>query len=181
MPFPVVVVNSFDTATSGITLMNATPEGAIENRNYPRRYYNFNMVITQQFAFNDQTTLQLTDNNSTNKYLLIDRLNKPIVAEELEQYAAMRRCIPCQFDSVTNTIKVIFVKNDGTENEVKGTTYSDSNNHTIEKYELEENNTKHIVEVDKNNLDKDNIIIDANINDVKLVLQLIIENKEYTK
>lgn len=107
MPFPVVVVNSFDTATSGITLMNATPEGAIENRHYPRRYYNFNMVITQQFAFNDQTTLQLTDNNSTNKYLLIDRLNKPIVAEELEQYAAMRRCIPCQFDSVTNTIKVL--------------------------------------------------------------------------
>ena len=106
MAVPVIVVNSFNTSTSGVTLMNATPENAIGNRSYPRRYYNFNMVITQQFAFNDQTTLQLTDDNSTTKYLLIDRLNKPVIAEELEAYAAMRRCIPCQFDSVTNTIKV---------------------------------------------------------------------------
>ena len=68
-------------------------------------------------------------------------------------------------DKVTNTIKVIFVKDDGTENEVKGTTYTDSNNHTIEKYEVEENDTKHIVEVDKNNLDKDNMTINATIND----------------
>lgn len=107
MPYPVVVVNSFDTSVSNITLMKATPEDGIENRSYPRRYYNFNMVITQQFAFNDQTTLQLTDNNSVDKYLLIDRLNKPVIAEELEPYAAMRRCIPCQFDAVTNTIKVL--------------------------------------------------------------------------
>ena len=68
-------------------------------------------------------------------------------------------------DKVTNTIKVIFVKDDGTENEVKGTAYTDSNNHIIEKYEVEENNTNHIVEVDKNNLDKDNMTIDATIND----------------
>ena len=68
-------------------------------------------------------------------------------------------------DKVTNTIKVICVKDDGTENEVKGTAYTDSNNHIIEKYEVEENNTKHIVEVDKNNLDKDNMTIDATIND----------------
>lgn len=107
MPFPVIVVNSFNTSTAGITLLNATPDDAIENRTYPKRYYNFNMVITQQFAFNDQTTLQLSDNSGTNKYLLIDRLNKPVIAEELEPYAAMRRCIPCQFDSVTNTIKVL--------------------------------------------------------------------------
>lgn len=107
MPFPVVVVNSFDTATAGKTLMKATPEDGIESRSYPRRYYNFNMVITQQFAFNDQTLLSLTDNNSTDVYMLIDRLNKPVVAEELEPYAAMRRCIPCQFDSVTKTIKVL--------------------------------------------------------------------------
>lgn len=107
MPFPVVVVNSFNTATAGITLMEATPESGIENRSYPRRYYNFNMVITQQFAFNDLTTLQLTDDSGSNKYMLIDRLNKPVVAEELEPYAATRRCIPCQFDSVTNTVKVL--------------------------------------------------------------------------
>ena len=42
-----------------------------------------------------------------------------------------------------NTYKIVIVKDDGTENEVKGTAYTDSNNHIIEKYEVEENNTKH--------------------------------------
>lgn len=107
MPYPVIIVSSFNTSTAGITLMNATPTNAIENRSYPKRYYNFNMVITQQFTYQDQSTLQLTDNSSTNKYMLIDRLGKPVVADELEPYAATRRCIPCLFDSVTNTIRVL--------------------------------------------------------------------------
>lgn len=107
MPLPVIVVNSFNTDTAGKTVMNGTPENSIQNRQYPRRYYNFNMIITQQFPYNDTTLLSLSDDNSVTSYPLIDRLNKPVVAEELEPYAAMRRCIPCQFDAVTKTIRVL--------------------------------------------------------------------------
>lgn len=106
MPFPVVVVNSFNTSTAGRTIMNGTPEDGIENRNLPRRFYNFNMVITQQFPFNDQTNLYLTDNNSVTEYMLIDRLGKPVTADEVEAYAATRRCMACQYDAVTKTIRV---------------------------------------------------------------------------
>lgn len=106
MPVPVVVINSFNTATAGRTVMNGTPENGIENRRYPQRFYRFNMVITQQFPYRDETLLSLSDNDSTDTYMLIDRLNKPITADELEPYAANRRCIACQFDAVTKTIKV---------------------------------------------------------------------------
>lgn len=107
MALPVVVVNSFGTPSGGTMLLNATPTSGIENRTYPRRFYTFNMVITQPFSFQNTNQLTLTDNNSTNIYHLVDRLGNPVLAEQLEMYASNRRCITCQFDSVTNVIRVL--------------------------------------------------------------------------
>lgn len=107
MPYPVVLVTEFGTTLSGDTLLKAIPDAQIENRPFPRRFYNFNMVITQPFSFQNMTRLVLTDNNGVDNYLLIDRLNKPVIAQELECYASNRRCIPSQYDSVTKTIKIL--------------------------------------------------------------------------
>lgn len=105
MPFPVVVVSNFTTA-GDMTTLAATPEDGIENRPYNRRFYNFNMIITKQFPLNDNTELQLTDNSGTDNYLLIDRLGNPVLASQLAGYAANRRCLAAQFDSVTKTIRI---------------------------------------------------------------------------
>ena len=66
-------------------------------------------------------------------------------------------------NNIKNTIKVVLVKDDGTENEVEGKTYTDSNNHTIVKYETENNGTKQTLEADKTNLDKENLTINETI------------------
>lgn len=108
MPYPTVVVTSSTLTTSDDVLMTATPADGIENRRYPRRFYNFNMIINNPFAVSEYNArLILTDNNSTNVYSLIDRLNKPVTAVELQGYASTRRCIACQFDSVYNTIRIL--------------------------------------------------------------------------
>lgn len=108
MPYPTVVVTSSALTTSNDVLMTATPADGIENRRYPRRFYNFNMIINNPFTIAEYNArLTLTDNSSTNVYSLIDRLNKPVTAVELQGYASTRRCIACQFDSVYNTIRVL--------------------------------------------------------------------------
>ena len=42
-------------------------------------------------------------------------------------------------DQIKDKIKVIFVKDDGKEEQLKGSVYTDSNNHKIEKFEVENN------------------------------------------
>lgn len=79
-------------------------------------------------------------------------------------------------EKVKNTIQVIFTDKDGKQEEVKGTTYIDSNNHTIEKYQIEKDGAEHILEVDKTNLDEENLIIKENINDEGA--SITIENKK---
>lgn len=107
MPFPVVVINDFTQTLTGDIILKATPENVIEDRPLNRRFYTFNMVITKPFSYQNQSRLILTDNASADEYLLIDRLGKPIIAEELEGYASTRRCIASQFDSVTKTIRIL--------------------------------------------------------------------------
>lgn len=107
MPLPVILVNDFAAPSNDVILMSATPDGAIENRQYPRRFYTFNMVITKPFSYLNTNELALTDNNSTNIYHLVDRLGNPVLAEQLEMYAANRRCLTCQFDTVTNVVRVL--------------------------------------------------------------------------
>ena len=79
-------------------------------------------------------------------------------------------------EKVKDTIQVIFVNKDGKQEEVKGTTYTDSNNHTIEKYKTEKDGIEHTLEVDKNNLDESNLTIKDNINDEQSTI--MIENKK---
>ena len=103
----VIFVKSFNTSTPGTTLLTATPEDGIENRTLPRRFYNFNMIITIPFAFQNQDVLTLSDNNGTSTYHLIDRLGNPVLADQLKLYAGTRRCMPCRYDDVTKTITVL--------------------------------------------------------------------------
>lgn len=107
MALPVVVVSEFGVPSDDTMLLKATPANGIENRNHPRRFYNFNMVITQPFSFQNTNQLTLSDNNSVDVYHLVDRLGNPVLAEQLEMYASNRRCVTCQFDSVTNIIRVL--------------------------------------------------------------------------
>lgn len=79
-------------------------------------------------------------------------------------------------EKVKDTIQVIFTDKDGKQEEVKGTTYTDSNNHTIEKYKVEKNGSEHILEVDKTNLDGENLTVKENINDEGA--SITIENKK---
>ena len=79
-------------------------------------------------------------------------------------------------EKVKDTIQVIFTDKDGKQEEVKGTTYTDSNNHIIEKYHIEKDGTEHTLEVDKNNSDGSNLTIKENINGEESTIT--IENKK---
>ena len=79
-------------------------------------------------------------------------------------------------EKVKDTIQVIFTDKDGKQEEVKGTTYTDSNNHTIEKYHIEKDGTEHTLEIDKNNSDGSNLTIKENINGEESTIT--IENKK---
>lgn len=69
-------------------------------------------------------------------------------------------------EKVKDTIQqVIFTDQDGKQEEVKGTTYTDSNNHTIEKYQIEKDGAKHTLEIDRTNLDGENLTFKENITD----------------
>ena len=79
-------------------------------------------------------------------------------------------------EKVKDTVRVIFTDKDGKQEEVKGTTYTDSNNHIIEKYELEKNGAEYRIEVDKNELEWENLTFQGNIIDGETSLS--IENKK---
>lgn len=66
---------------------------------------------------------------------------------------------------VKDTIQVIFTDKDGNQEEIKGTTYTDSYNHTIERYEINKDGTQHILEIDKDNVDNAKITITGEMND----------------
>ena len=91
MAFPVIFVKSFTEPSAGLTRMAGTPEDSIENRVLPRRFYNFNMVITVPLGYQNQDVLVLSDNGGTNDYHMIDRLGNPVLAEQLALYAGTRR------------------------------------------------------------------------------------------
>lgn len=78
-------------------------------------------------------------------------------------------------EKVKDTIQVIFTDKDGKQEELKETTYTDSNNHTIEKYHIEKDGTEHTIEVDKSNLNDKNLTFKENINDGEE--SITIENK----
>lgn len=66
---------------------------------------------------------------------------------------------------VKNTIQVIFTDKDGNQEEVKGTTYKNSDNHTIEKYEINRNGTQHTLEIEKDNLEEQKMTIKGEMDD----------------
>lgn len=68
---------------------------------------------------------------------------------------------------VTDTIQVIFTDKDGNQEEIKGTTYTDSSNHTIEKYETNKNGSQLTLEIDKNNLDDSKMTIKSEMDETE--------------
>ena len=80
-------------------------------------------------------------------------------------------------EKVKDTIQVIFTDKDGKQEEIKGSTYTDSNNHTIEKYEIERDGMEHTLEVDRTILDGSDLMFKENINDEEA--SITIENKKW--
>lgn len=107
MALPVIFVKSFTEPSSGTTRMAGTPENSIGDRPLPRRFYNFNMIITVPLGYQNTDLLVLSDDNGTTDYHLIDRLGNPVLAEQLALYAGTRKCLPCRYDSATETITVL--------------------------------------------------------------------------
>ena len=78
-------------------------------------------------------------------------------------------------DQIKDKIKVIFVKDDGKEEQLKGSVYTDSNNHKIEKFEVENNGMELTTELDKTILDDANLTVHETIKNDEAYL--VIENK----
>lgn len=78
-------------------------------------------------------------------------------------------------DQIKDKIKVIFVKDDGKEEQLKGSVYTDSNNHKIEKFEVENNGMEFTTELDKTILDDANLTVHETIKNDEAYL--VIENK----
>ncbi len=68
-------------------------------------------------------------------------------------------------DKVKKSIQMIFTDENGKQEIMEGTTYTNSNNHTIEKYQTEWNGAEYTVEIDKNTVNDENLIIEGNINE----------------
>lgn len=66
-------------------------------------------------------------------------------------------------DKVKDTVKVVFMK-DGKEENLNKSTYTDANNHTIEKYEFNNNGEEFMLEVDKTVTNEANLTINASSN-----------------
>lgn len=78
-------------------------------------------------------------------------------------------------NQIKDKIKVV-LQIDGKEEEVKGTTYQDSNHHTIERYEVEQNGTTHIVEIDKDMLEKEELEVNGTLKEKEI--NFVIENQK---
>ena len=107
MSWPVITVVSTTQPFANVILMAGNPSDGIEDRKFPRRFYNFNMRLNITFPYQNTSMLQLTDNEGTDSYLLIDRLGNPVRAQQIQMYTQGFRCIACQYDAVTKTIRIL--------------------------------------------------------------------------
>ncbi len=60
-------------------------------------------------------------------------------------------------EKVKDTIKIVFVNSEGKEEQAKGTTYKNSEEHTIEKYQYDRDGVEGTVEIDKTILEQENL------------------------
>lgn len=107
MSWPVITIMSTTIPFSGGILMAGSPSDIIEERRFPRRFYNFNMRLNVTFPYQSTSMLFLTDNDGDSAYMMIDRLGNPVRAEQIQMYTQGFRCIACQYDAVTKTIRVL--------------------------------------------------------------------------
>lgn len=105
-----VQVTPTATTFSGyVMLVSSTLTPTVETLPAGRRFFPFNMVITQAFTSTNNTTqLAFTDEASpyTNYYPVVDRLNKAVTGDELYMYAGNRRCIRCVYDNLYKVVRI---------------------------------------------------------------------------
>jgi hypothetical protein len=106
----VIVTTPTATTYSGYVILAATNVSpTIEELTGFRRFYPFELIISEAFTSTNNTTQlaisDVADPYATN-YPLVDRLNKAITGEELVGYAGKRRCIHCVYDNVFKVVKV---------------------------------------------------------------------------
>lgn len=105
----IVATPSVATFDSYVVLVATNVVPTIESLPTYRRYYAFDLIISEQFSStNNAISLALSDEASpyTDKYPLVDRLNKYITGQELIGYAGKRRCIRCVYDNVYKVVRV---------------------------------------------------------------------------
>lgn len=107
MSYPVITVVSTTTPFSNVILMAGSPDDMIEERRFPRRFYNFNMRLNVTFPYQSDSLLLLTDNAGDDEYFVIDRLGNPVRAQQIQMYTQGFRCMACQYDAVTKTIRIL--------------------------------------------------------------------------
>lgn len=106
----VISVTPTATTFSGFTMLVASSiPTPVENLPTNRRFFPFNMVITQAFTnTNNTANLAFTDvaNPYATYYPLVDRLNKNITGDQLYMYAGQRNCVRCVYDSLFKVVRV---------------------------------------------------------------------------
>lgn len=81
-------------------------------------------------------------------------------------------------NKVKDAIKVILIREDGTEEELHGRSYIDSNNNEILEYEKSENGREFKLEIDKTNLEDSNLNIDVKEDVNNDGASIVISNKQ---
>ncbi len=97
------------TFSGYVMLVASSISTPVENLPSNRRFFPFEMVITEAFTnANGSTALAFTDEASpyTVYYPLVDRLNKYITGDELYQFAGRRRCVQCVYDNLFKVVRV---------------------------------------------------------------------------
>lgn len=105
----VQVTPSATTYSGYVMLVSSTLTPTVESLPAGRRFFPFNMVITEAFSSaNNTTQLAFTDVASpyATYYPVVDRLNKTVTGDELYMYAGNRRCIRCVYDNLYKVVRI---------------------------------------------------------------------------
>lgn len=80
-------------------------------------------------------------------------------------------------EKVKDSIKVVLIREDGKEEQLKGNTYTDSNNHIIEEYKAKGDNGEYSLKLDKTIMGKDNLDFEGSIKEKENEMSIIVKNK----
>lgn len=106
----IVAVPTVTLYNDFVVLVAQNVNPTIEDLPTQRRFYPFDLVISEAFtSANNTVKLAISDEAEpyTDSYPLVDRLNKNVTGEELIAYAGKRRCIRCIYDNLFKIVRVV--------------------------------------------------------------------------